>query len=50
MRFLLQCPSCWQDPWCYDCIGVIVLVVFWIVVIIAIGVIVNSAGRKGAGK
>jgi hypothetical protein len=32
---LLQCPSCWADPRCADCSGVIALALFWIFAILA---------------
>lgn len=43
---LLQCPSCWADPWCYDCVGVIALGVYWLTAISVLVLIVRREIKK----
>jgi hypothetical protein len=46
MMLLFQCPSCWADPQCPDCSGVIALGVFWIFALLLMALAIHLSEKK----
>lgn len=45
-EILFQCPSCWADPHCPDCAGVIAAAAFWGFAFILLVIALIAANRK----